>query len=82
MKKLIYLDSSASIENMLLAAVDLNLGSCYISGFRENELSKVLQLPSSFEVIAFMPVGYIEGTAIKRKKRPLKEVVHREFYNN
>jgi len=82
MKKLIYLDCSASVENMLLAAVNLNLGSCYISGFRENELSQVLQLPSSLEVIAFIPIGYIEATAIRRIKRPLTEVVHRDFYNN
>lgn len=82
MKKLIYLDCSASVENMLLAAVNLNLGSCYISGFKENELSQVLQLPSSLEVIAFIPIGYIEDTAIRRVKRPLKEIVHRDFYNN
>lgn len=82
MRKLIYLDCSACVENMLLAAVDINLGSCYISGFRENELSQVLQLPSSLEVVAFIPVGYAEGIAIKRPKRPLKEVVHREFYKN
>jgi nitroreductase len=81
MKKLIYLDCSASVENMLLAAVDLNLGSCYISGFKENELSQALQLPSSFEVIAFIPIGYVGGASIKRKKRPLREVVHRDFYN-
>ena len=82
MKKLIYLDCSASVENMLLAAVNLNLGSCYISGFRENELSQVLELPSLLEVIAFIPIGYVEDTAIRRVKRPLKEVVHRDFYNN
>jgi len=51
-------------------------------GFRENELSQVLQLPSSLEVIAFIPVGYAEGITIRRPKRPLKEVVHREFYKN
>ncbi len=82
MKKLIYLDCSASVENMLLAAVNLNLGSCYISGFRENELSQVLELPSSLEVIAFIPIGYVEDTAMRRVKRPLKEVVHIDFYNN
>jgi len=82
MKKLIYLDCSASVENMLLAAVDLNLGSCYISGFRENELSQVLELSSLLEVIAFIPIGYVEDTTIRRVKRPLSEVVHRDFYNN
>lgn len=82
MKKLIYLDCSASVENMLLAAVNLNLGSCYISGFRENELFQVLELPSSLEVVAFIPVGYVENTAMRRVKRPLKEVVHIDFYNN
>lgn len=80
MKKIIYLDCSACIENMLLAAVDLNLGSCYISGFREEELSEVLKLPSHLEPIGFLPIGYIDGKTNKRPKRSLKETIHYEFY--
>ena len=82
MKKLIYLDCSAAIENMLLAAVNLNLGSCYISGFRENELAKVLNIPNYLEIIGFIPIGYIEGSPVRRLKRSLKEVVHLEFFND
>jgi len=82
MKKLAYLDCSACIENMLLATVDLGLGSCYISGFREKELAKVLYLPEHLEVIAFLPIGYAKGQLKYRKKRPLKEAIHLESYKN
>jgi nitroreductase len=79
-KKLAYLDCSACIENMLLAVVDLKLGSCYISGFKEDKLAKALKLPPHLEAVAFIPIGYIKGNIIKCSKRPLKEVIHREFY--
>jgi len=82
MKKLVYLDCSAAIENMLLAVVDLNLGSCYVSGFRENDLSKALNIPDYLEIIGLIPIGYVEGKAIRRVKRPLKEVVHIDYFNN
>jgi len=82
MKKLIYLDCSAAVENMLLAAVNLNLGSCYISGFRECDLSQALNIPASLEVIAFIPIGYVEGPARRRIKRPLSEVIHKDIFNN
>ncbi len=80
MKKIIYLDCSACIENMLLAAVDLNLGSCYISGFREEELSEVLKLPPYLEPIGFIPIGYCDGKTNKRPKFSLNRVIHYDFY--
>jgi nitroreductase len=80
MKRIIYLDCSACIENMLLASVDLNLGSCYISGFRVEELATTLKIPAYLEPIGFIPIGYIDGKIVKRTKRPLSEVLHKEFY--
>lgn len=79
-RKLAYLDCSACIENMLLAVVDLKLGSCYVSGFEEDKLAKVLKLPPHLEAVAFIPIGYIEGNFVKCSKRLLKEAIHREFY--
>lgn len=80
LKTLVYLDSSACIENMLLGAVNLGLASCYISGFHEPELNAVLELPADYEVIAFLPVGYSEDTGHQRPKTPLAEVIHTETY--
>ncbi len=78
LKTLIYLDCSACIENILLGAVNLGLASCYISGFREEELGAVLGLPDTHEVIGFLPVGYGADEGRARPRTPLAELVHRE----
>lgn len=57
-KKTAYLNASASIENMLLKAVDLELGCCYVTGFREKELAKYLNIDNSKEIIAILTIGY------------------------
>lgn len=81
-KSLIYLDCSACIENMLLSVVDLGLASCYISGFREAELIKTMNLPDGILPIGILPIGYPNIVPEKRKKRDLSEAVHYEYYGN
>lgn len=80
-QKYIYLDCSACIENMLLSAVSMGLASCYISGFREAELGRRLDLPPDYEVIGLMPVGYEKGAAVGRYREPLENVIHFEKFN-
>jgi nitroreductase len=82
LKTLIYLDCSACVENILLGAVNLDLASCYISGFREPELRTVLGVPESHEVVAFLPVGYGADEGQQRPKVPLNLVVHRDTYSS
>lgn len=81
-ESLVYLDCSACIENMLLASVDLHLASCYVSGFRENELTSVLGLPDGVIPVAVIPIGYPAGLTEKRTKRPLESLIHHETFGN
>lgn len=80
LKSLIYLDCAACIENMLLAVVDVGLASCWVSGFRKNELVSVLELPPSHEPIGVLPVGYSNDSSPRRPKRELSDIIHRETY--
>lgn len=57
-KKDAYLNASANIQNMLLKAVDLGLGGCYVTGFREKELAEFLGTNSCKEIIAIVTLGY------------------------
>ncbi|MPN41342.1 hypothetical protein SDC9_188887 [bioreactor metagenome] len=43
---------------MLLKAVDLGLGCCYVTGFREKELAKSLNIDKGKEIIAVLTLGY------------------------
>ncbi|OYT46923.1 nitroreductase family protein [Candidatus Bathyarchaeota archaeon ex4484_231] len=40
-------DAAAATENMLLAAVGLGLGACWVGAFRENDVRETLKLPFS-----------------------------------
>jgi nitroreductase len=80
LKTLVYLDGSACIENMLLGAVSLGLDSCYISGFREDELRKALGVPETREVIAFLPIGYGAEDGKARPKTALEDLVYYETF--
>jgi len=51
-------DVSASIENLMLLATELGLGTVWAGAFNEKEVSKILNLPENLRPIAIIPVGY------------------------
>jgi len=65
----------AAIENLLLSAVNFGLGACWISGFRSDELSKVLNLPRGSEPISIIAVGYPKEVPDSPPKLPVDEIV-------
>jgi len=51
-------DVSASIQNMILLAVDFGLGSCWVGAFNEREVTEILNLPKNLRPIVIVLVGY------------------------
>lgn len=51
-------DVSSSIQNLILEAYSLGLGSCPIGAFDENEVSEILDIPKKLHPILIVPVGY------------------------
>lgn len=76
----IYMDCSACIENMLLAAVHFGLGACYLTGYFEKLLANVLKVPASHEVVGFLTLGYTKGEVTQKPKEPLETKIHYETY--
>jgi len=54
----VYQDTAAGIQNLLLEAYYLGLGSCWVGAFHEESVAKILNLPSNLRPIAIVPVGY------------------------
>ncbi|CAJ35388.1 nitroreductase family protein [Methanocella arvoryzae] len=50
-------DTAASVMNMMLQAVDLGLGTCWVGAFEESRVSEILQLPGGIRPVAIIPVG-------------------------
>lgn len=80
LKSLLYLDISACIENILLGAVYLGLGSCFVSGFRKEELTSLLDLPQALEPIAILPIGYSGEIVFQRPRTNLQKIIHYEKF--
>lgn len=50
--------TAAAIQNILLTAHSLGLGTCWVGAFDEKEVCEILSLPASLRPIAIIPVGY------------------------
>lgn len=79
-QSLAYLDCSACIENILLGAVELGLGSCYVSGFHEKPMREALGLPEHVRPIALLPIGYPQMEGHARPRPALETLIHQETY--
>jgi nitroreductase len=73
-------DTAAAIQNMLLAACALGLGTCWMGAFHENEVAEVVNAPIGVRPIAIIPVGHPAEKPRARQKRPLKELIHHETF--
>ena len=67
-------DSAAAVENILLAAVDRGLASCWIGAFDSIAVRDALGIPAPVEPSASLPVGYSAESAGRPARRPLAEV--------
>jgi len=52
------IDTALALENMVLLACDLGLGTCYIGAFDAAKVSAVLCLPDHLQPLLLVPVGY------------------------
>ena len=55
-------DVACSIQNMMLAAFGIGLGSVWVGAFEEDDVAKALNLPGHLRPLAIVPVGYPEQT--------------------
>jgi nitroreductase len=73
-------DTAAAVENILLAACAMGLGTCWIGAFREEEIRKVINCPPHMRPVALVPVGYPNESPSARPRRPLNEVMYTESF--
>ena len=51
--------ASASIQNMILTASSLGIGTCWVCHLPlKKKLRKILRIPDSYDPIAYIPIGY------------------------
>jgi len=74
------LDVGAAIENLILAAKDNGLGTCWVGAFKEEEVARALNLPSNLRPVSIVSLGYASKQPKERVKKPLDQLLVRERF--
>ncbi len=67
-------DTAAAVENILLRAVDMELGGCWIGAFNENKCSEILNIPPKHRPVAIISVGVPAEKPEKRERKSIASV--------
>jgi len=71
-------DVAIAMQNLVLAAHSLGLGTVYVGAFDAKRAASILQVPPGFCVVAMTPLGYPE---VKPEVKPREELSEIVFYD-
>ncbi|NLX47723.1 MAG: nitroreductase [Euryarchaeota archaeon] len=82
-------DAALAMHNLVLAATDMGLGTCYLAAYKEDKVKELLGIPDNIRVVCMTPLGYptekrsvgeklMKAVAGSSKRKPLEEVAHWE----
>ncbi|HNU36608.1 MAG TPA: nitroreductase family protein [Methanomassiliicoccales archaeon] len=80
-------DAALAAQNLVLAATDLGLGTCYLAAYDEKKVKELLGIPEELRVVCMTPLGYptekrslgeklVKVAAGSSKRKPVDEVAH------
>lgn len=76
-------DGCAATENILLAAADAGLGSCWIAGDKKDyakDLGMILNSPTDLKLVSIISLGLPLKEENQIKKRSIEQVLHWENF--
>ena len=68
-------DLAIALEHVVLEAVELELGTCWIGAFNEDEVKKILKIPQDKKVVALLTVGVPAESPATRPRKAMEEIV-------
>ncbi|MEM2876063.1 MAG: nitroreductase family protein [Candidatus Bathyarchaeia archaeon] len=69
------IDTAIALQNMVLAAWSMGIGSCWVGDFDEAEVKTLLGIPEEWKVVCLVSFGYPERIPETTTKKGLSEVV-------
>ncbi len=76
--KQIIRDTAIAIEHMVLTAEQLDLSTCWIAWFTQDDIRPVLNIPEDKYVIAILTIGYSDESPKPRPRKSFEEIVRYE----
>jgi len=78
------IDLGIAMEHIVLKAIELGLGTCWIGWFKEEQVKKILSIPNSVRVSALLAVGYPKNTSSprQRSRKALDKIMFWQTWGN
>ena len=73
-------DVALALQNMVLEAEELGLGTLYIGAFDAKKAAAVLGVPEGYACVALLPLGYAAEQPEARPCKQLSEIMFREKF--
>lgn len=73
-------DTAAAVQNILLSAHALGLGSCWVGAFDEEHVKDILGLPENSRPLVILPIGYPAEEPEMPKRIPFENLTYLDFY--
>ena len=67
--------TTIALQNMVIAAWAMGVGSCWIGGFKENEVKRLLSIPDKWKVVALVSFGYPSEKPHAKRRKPIEKIV-------
>ena len=69
------ISTAIALQNMVIAAWAMGIGSCWIGAFNENKVKKLLDIPEKWNIVALIPFGYPAKIPSPKRKKPIEKIV-------
>jgi nitroreductase len=73
-------DVALALQNLILMAWSLGLGTVHIGAFDSKEVKKLLNVPPEVEVVELIPLGYPDESPAPRARKEIASFVYDETY--
>lgn len=74
-------DCGISMQQLVLAAHALGLGTCWVGAFDEDAVRRLLEIPPEVRVVALTPLGVPAESPAARPRKSMEEIVSFEVWN-
>lgn len=68
------ISTAIALQNMVIAAWSLGIGSCWIGAFNEEKVRGLLDIPDKWNVVALIPFGYPSKVPGPKRKKAIEKI--------
>ena len=68
------IDTTIALQNMVIAAWSLGVGSCWIGAFNEEKIKQMLKVPEKWKVVALVTFGFPAEEPKPKNKKAVEDL--------